>query len=105
MQKLVKTLLKRDGYSVDVVSSGRAAIKSIEKDEYGAVLLDLMMPTEGGMTVIAHLRENKPEMLKKVIVLTATPGSVLKGISREVFAVVSKPFDADDLIATVRRLD
>ena len=104
MQKLVSMLLKRDGYRVDVVGDGRKAIRSIDETEYAAVLLDLMMPTEGGMTVIKHLREEKPAMLRKVIVLTATPGSVLKGIAKEVFAVVSKPFQADELLATVRRL-
>jgi DNA-binding response OmpR family regulator len=104
MQKLVAMLLKRDGYRVDVVGDGRKAINSIDNNEYAAVLLDLMMPTEGGMTVIKHLRDEKPEMLRKVIVLTATPGSVLKGIAKEVFAVVSKPFQADELLSTVRRL-
>ena len=104
MQKLVKMLLKRDGYRVDVVGDGREAINSLDKNEYAAVLLDLMMPTEGGMTVIKHLREENPEVLRKVIVLTATPGSVLKGIAKEVFAVITKPFQADDLLATVRRL-
>lgn len=104
MQKLVAMLLKRDGYRVDVVGDGRKAINSIDNNEYAAVLLDLMMPTEGGMTVIKHLRDEKPEMLRKVIVLTATPGSVLKGIAKEVFAVVSKPFQAAELLATVRRL-
>jgi DNA-binding response OmpR family regulator len=106
MQKLVKMLLKRDGYRVDVVGDGRDAINSLEKNKnaYAAVVLDLMMPTEGGMTVIKHLREEHPEVLQKVIVLTATPGAVLKGIAKEVFAVITKPFQADDLLATVRRL-
>ena len=104
MQKLVKMLLKRDGYRVDVVGDGRHAIDLLDQNEYAAVVLDLMMPTEGGMTVIKHLREEKPEVLRKVVVLTATPGSVLTGIAKEVFAVVSKPFQADDLLATVRRL-
>jgi DNA-binding response OmpR family regulator len=104
MQKLVAMLLKREGLRVDVVGDGRKAISSIDENDYAAVVLDLMMPTEGGMTVIKHLREDKPEMLRKVIVLTATPGSVLKGIAKEVFAVVSKPFQAGDLLSTVRRL-
>ena len=104
MQKLVALLLKRDGFRVDVVNRGSRAIEALEKDSYGAILLDLMMPTEGGMTVLRHLRENKPELLKSVILLTGTPKSVLKNVSSEVFAVVTKPFDPQQLVATVRSL-
>lgn len=104
MQKLVSTLLKREGHRVDVVSSGRKAIEAIGKHEYAAILLDLMMPTEGGMTVIRHLREKSPEKLKRVIVLTGTPESLVKSMASDVFAIVQKPFIAADLTATVKRL-
>jgi DNA-binding response OmpR family regulator len=104
MQKLVSALLRRDGYRVDTVNSGRKAIEAIAKTNYGAVLLDLMMPTEGGMTVIRHLREKNPELLKRVIILTATPESVVKKMASDVFAIVQKPFQAEDLSAAVKRL-
>ena len=104
IQKLVSALLRREGLRVDVVGSGREAIEAIEKNEYAAILLDLMMPHEGGMTVLSHLREKRPALLAQVVLLTATPDSVLKSISKDVFAVVKKPFTADGLVATVRRL-
>jgi DNA-binding response OmpR family regulator len=104
MQKLVSMLLKREGYRVDVVGSGKEAIESIDNNEYAAILLDLMMPHEGGMTVLRHLREKKPAVLQHVILLTGMPDSVLKGIAKDVFAVVRKPFEATDLVATVGRL-
>ena len=104
MQKLVSMLLRREGLRVEVVSSGRAAIESLSTGDYGAVLLDVMMPTEGGMTVIKYLREQQPELLKKTIMMTATTDAVLKNISGDVFAVVKKPFQPADLVATVKRL-
>jgi CheY-like chemotaxis protein len=104
MQKLVSMLLKREGLRVDVVGSGRKAIEAIDKHDYAAILLDLMMPHEGGMTVLTHLREKSPELLQHVILLTAMPDSILKGIAKDVFAVVRKPFQASDLVATVARL-
>ncbi|HEX7421123.1 MAG TPA: response regulator, partial [Thermoanaerobaculia bacterium] len=104
MQKLVSMLLKREGYRIDVVDSGRKAIESIDKNDYTAILLDLMMPHEGGMTVLTHLRQKSPEVLQRVILLTAMPDSILKGIAKDVFAVVRKPFEASDLVATVARL-
>ena len=104
IQKLVAMLLKRDGHRVDVVSRGASAIEALEKHQYSAILLDLMMPHEGGMTVLRHLREKNPELMKKVILLTATPEPVLRNVASEVFAVVRKPFEAEDLVKTVRRV-
>jgi DNA-binding response OmpR family regulator len=104
MQKLVATLLRRAGYRVDVVSAGNQAIEKMEATDYGALLLDLMTPTEGGLTVIKHLRETKPELLKRVVLVTASPESVLKGIEGDVFAIVRKPFQPDELVDTIARV-
>jgi CheY-like chemotaxis protein len=104
MRRLVSRLLGREGYRVDVVSDGNAALEKLERNEYAAVLLDLMMPIEGGMTVIQRLRKTKPETLDRVILLTASPESVLKNIQTEVYGVVNKPFEPAVLVEAVRRL-
>ncbi|HEX8153356.1 MAG TPA: response regulator [Thermoanaerobaculia bacterium] len=104
IQRLVGMLLRRHGLRVDVVGKGSDAIDAIGKEQYDALLLDLMMPHEGGMTVIRHLRDVGSPMLSRVIVLTATPGSVLKTIEKDVAAIVHKPFEADDLLATIDRV-
>jgi DNA-binding response OmpR family regulator len=104
MQKLIKVLLQREGYSVDVVNKGRDALEALSRTEYSVVLLDLMMPTEGGMTVIRRLREEQPELLRRVIVVTATPESVVKSLASDVFSVVQKPFQAEELSAAVKRI-
>jgi CheY-like chemotaxis protein len=104
MQKLVGTLLRRAGYRADVVSQGREAIEKIGQNDYAAMLLDLMAPTEGGLTVIKHLRETSPELLKRVVLVTASPDSVLRGIDKDVAAIVRKPFEANELIETIARV-
>ena len=104
MQRLVRTLLRRAGFRVDVFDKGNAAIEAIQRQSYDALVLDLMMPVEGGMTVIKHLRAHKPDMLRRVILLTATTDAVVKTVARGVYAVVKKPFVADELIETVERV-
>jgi DNA-binding response OmpR family regulator len=104
MRRLVSLLLKRAGYVVDPVTSGNDAIDAIENQQYAAILLDLMMPLEGGMTVIRYLRENAPAMLRRVIVITGAPDAVVDPIRNEIFAVVRKPFAHEELIATAKNL-
>ena len=104
MQRLIATLLRRNGYAVDVVSAGHDAIAKIEGTTYDALLLDVMTPTEGGMTVIRHLREGKPEMLKRVLLVTASPDAGLRSVENDIYAVVKKPFSPEELIETISRL-
>jgi len=104
IRKLVSMILKREGYRVDTVDSGRQAIEAAEKNDYAALILDIMMPTEGGMTVVQHLKRHHPELLERVVLLTGTPDSVLKTIAKDVFAVVKKPFETRDLVDTIARL-
>lgn len=104
MQRLVSSLLRRGGHRVDVVSTGSAALQLMEQNQYDVLLLDVMTPTEGGLTVIRHLREADPEMLKKVILVTGTPESVLRAVAGDVAGTVLKPFRAEDLMAAIDRV-
>jgi DNA-binding response OmpR family regulator len=104
MQRLIATVLRRNGYHVEVVSSGSQAIEKMARVKYDALLLDLMTPTEGGMTVVRHLKQTAPAMLQRVVLVTGSPEAVLKTVAPDVAAVVQKPFDTAELIATVQRV-
>jgi DNA-binding NtrC family response regulator len=103
IQRLMALILKREGYRVDVVSEASAAFELLAKNEYDALLLDIMTPTEGGMTVIRGLRRTNAKLLKRVILVTGSPDSVLRSVEDDVFAIVRKPFEADELKQTVAR--
>lgn len=104
MQRLIGMLLRRGGHRVDVVSEASQAIANIARYEYDALLLDIMTPTEGGMTVIRHLRKTKPELLRRTVLVTGSPDSLLRSVSGDVFGVVRKPFEAKELLATIARV-
>lgn len=104
MQRLMTVLLRRGGHRVDIVSEASQAIAKLERNDYDALLLDLMTPTEGGMTVIRHLKQTKPALLKRVVLVTASPDVVLNAVRGDVAAIVRKPFDANDLLAVVQRV-
>jgi two-component system OmpR family response regulator len=104
MQRLVARILGSNGFRVDVFLTGSQAIAAIQRETYDVLLLDLMMPHEGGMTVIRHLRVNDAPMLKRSILLTASPDSLIESLSGEVKTVVQKPFEPQQLIDAVRRM-
>ena len=105
IQRLVAMILRREGYRIDVVSEASQAIEHLRRgDQYGALLLDIMTPTEGGMTVIKHLRASNAALLKRVILVTGSPDSVLRSVAKDVAAIVRKPFETSELKETVARV-
>jgi CheY-like chemotaxis protein len=104
MQKLVATLLRREGHRVDIVSSGTQALEKIKQQKYDVLLLDVMTPTDGGFTVIRRLKEANPDLLKRVLLLTASPASILGSVKRDIFGIVHKPFEPKELMDTVARV-
>lgn len=104
MQRLVSALLKRGGYRVDTFLTGREAIAALEREGYDVLLLDLMMPHEGGNTVIRHLRANNPTLLDRALLVTASPESVVATLAKQVAGVVKKPFESAELLGAVKRV-
>jgi DNA-binding response OmpR family regulator len=104
MQKLVAMLLRSVRVRVDVFGSGRDVVRKIAIDgkRYDALLLDLMMPHEGGLTVLRNLREHHASLLGRVILMTGSGSGITDPWSHLVFAVVHKPFDGSALVTTVR---
>ena len=104
VRRLVSLILKRAGYLADAVSNGNDAIAAIAKNDYAAILLDLMMPLEGGMTVMRHLREHTPAILGRVIVVTGAPDAVIDPYRADIFGIVRKPFRHEEIVEMVDRL-
>jgi DNA-binding response OmpR family regulator len=104
MQRLVAKLLRSLHVKVEIFGDGRAVIARIatEGEHYDAILLDLMMPHAGGLTVLRELRDNHPSLLGRVILVTGSGSAITDPWSHLVFAVVPKPFDASVLVTTVR---
>jgi DNA-binding response OmpR family regulator len=104
IRRLVSALLRSRGFRVDEVTSGLAALDIMAREKYAVLILDLMMPHEGGVTVMRKLRESDPARMRSVVLLTAAPAAVIASYANEVGAVVQKPFTPEELVATIERV-
>jgi DNA-binding NtrC family response regulator len=104
MQKLVAKLLRPLHVRVRIFGNGRDVVRKIELEgeRYDALLLDLMMPHDGGLTVLRHLSKHHPALLGRVILMTASSDSIIGPWAPRVFAVVHKPFDGSAVVTAVR---
>lgn len=93
---LLETLVRRHRADVYRANSGKAAIELLSERRYSAVLLDLMMPAISGYDVLDHIRERMPDLLPRLLVVSAYPAA-MKNPPTDVGGFFSKPFDVVEL--------
>lgn len=101
---LIRALLRNE-FRVDRVCDGREAIERLKSGSYTVVLLDLLMPGADGFLVLEYLNAERPELLERVIVVTAavTPRELQRLEGYRIRGVIAKPFDVEVLQDEVRR--
>ena len=101
---LVTRILTRNGFEVDSVADGAAAIEHILERHYAVVFLDLMMPRVDGFKVIEYFNTHDVEVLKRVIVMTAFGATGVEKVHPFVHCCVEKPFEVNDLVRRAKAL-
>jgi DNA-binding response OmpR family regulator len=98
--------LEADGYEVEVVETGEAAIEKFnaEKGKYDLLVLDVMLPGMDGFSVMSHLRATGEFVPTLMLTARARPEDVLKGFESGADDYLPKPFELPILLARIRGL-
>ncbi|MFL6279621.1 MAG: ATP-binding protein [Vicinamibacterales bacterium] len=97
-----QTALAR-GYRVDCATSLAAVNAALARGAFDVALVDLAVAGESGFDVIRRIKEQTPDA--EIVVLSAgtSLASAIHSYELSAFAFVQKPFDADQLFATIER--
>jgi DNA-binding response OmpR family regulator len=98
--------LEAEGHSVEVSGDGESALERLvtEKEDFDAVVLDVMLPGQDGFAVVASLR--KAHNYVPVLILTARgrPEDVLQGFAAGADDYLPKPFQLPIFLARLQGL-
>jgi len=106
-QRLMCTLLRGAGHSVDVVENGWAAVAAVERDTFDVVLMDVQMPVLDGAQAAQYIRKLPPPKAGvPIVALTADalPGSEDRYKAAGMDAYLTKPLSPLALMATLERV-
>lgn len=101
IRALVRTILRRDGFEVDLAEDGQEGLEKLDRGCYDVLVLDLMMPRIDGYEVVERLSA-RPGQLKKVVIMTAATEAIRNRFPASVCTLIAKPFDIDRFTAIVR---
>ncbi|MDH3888696.1 MAG: response regulator [Gammaproteobacteria bacterium] len=101
----LRTALKREGFAVNHVATGKDALMVLATDIPEIVVLDLGLPDMDGLTVLKQLR--KGEHGSQVLILTARDAieDKVAGLDLGADDYLVKPFEMPELLARLRALE
>lgn len=103
LTEMLTEYLADDGYEVDSVHDGLQGLNAARTDKYDLVILDVMLPTLGGMEVLKRLREDNQT---PVLMLTARGDDIDRILGLEIGAddYLPKPFNTRELVARMKAI-
>ena len=104
IRDLVVYALNSSDFRAEGFEDGEAFREGIKKAMPDLVLLDIMLPGEDGMAILAELRRNKETRQLPVILLTAKGSEFdkVQGLDAGADDYVAKPFGVMELLSRVR---
>jgi DNA-binding response OmpR family regulator len=101
LQETLAYNLKKEGYTVETVGDGRAALEAARRLKPDLIVLDIMLPEMDGFEVARILRK---EMSTAILMLTARDDEIDRVVGLEVGAddYLTKPFSMRELLARVK---
>lgn len=98
--------LEAEGYTVDLVDNGEAALDHVQESpgKYDLVVLDVMLPGKNGFSVVTDLRAHSNFVPVLMLTARSRPEDILQGFEAGADDYLPKPFELSILIARIKSL-
>lgn len=103
---LVSQTLEGSGFRVGTATTvGEAQDRALD-EEYGALVLDVILPDANGLTLYRRLQRLRPLLPPRTVFITGMldDDEIHRFLRRVGNPLLVKPFDLDELVDTLRRL-
>jgi predicted GH43/DUF377 family glycosyl hydrolase len=103
-QKILSSILKSDGYEVEIAPDGIVALMQLAKGRFDVVLSDIAMPNFDGYQMLEYIKEKDINI--PVIFLSGhtSPEDEARGLSLGAADYIRKPIDRNLLLARIQRV-
>lgn len=98
----VKDGLGEQGFSVDHCDNGDKALEIATSQSFDAIVLDIMLPGQDGLSILKVLRESQNNVPVVIITARGETEERIEGLNLGADDYLAKPFYMDELIARLR---
>lgn len=97
-------VIREEGYEVETAANGYQALAKLEAAMPDLIFLDLMMPLMDGWKFMETARQRFPDVVARVVLLSAVKGLPEEAGKMGVREFLAKPFDLEDVTRVTHRL-
>ncbi len=104
IREAVEILLETEGMDIVTAAGGEECLRHLKSGFTGVILMDIMMPGMDGWDTIRKIVEQGLYEGNVIVMLTAmdTPDEKMEGLQEYVTDYITKPFNADNLLDSLR---
>ena len=103
MRELLEYMLKREDYEVSCAQSGQEAVGMLEQNHFDLLLCDIRLGDITGLDVLRAAKQQHPDNVVIMISAYATTETAVEAMNQGAYDYVPKPFDKDELLATIAK--
>ncbi|HUY30759.1 MAG TPA: response regulator transcription factor [Acidimicrobiales bacterium] len=100
----VATVLRYEGYEVEVAASGYAALSRAQNEPFDLVVLDVMLPDIDGLEVTRRLRADGVQVPVLFLTARGEVDDLVEGLAAGGDDYVAKPFSLAEVVARTKAL-
>jgi two-component system, NtrC family, response regulator AtoC len=102
---VLKALLTKNGYEVQIAEGGEAALSQLEAFDPDVILTDVRMPKMGGLDLLATLQAKGHHATVIVMSAYGNTDLALEAIKQGAYDYIGKPFKNDDVVLALRKAE
>lgn len=102
IREILIEMLEQEGYRVEAAVDGQDALEMLDRESFRLMLLDIRMPRQGGLAVLAEAGRKAPDMPVIVITGLASPEERQEALTLGALKCVKKPFKIEELRREIR---
>jgi len=103
MRHILQLMLEREGFKTEQAENGKVALGMLQKKEFGVVITDLKMPEMDGLSLLAEAKKINADLPIVVITAHGTIESAVEAMQKGAIDFITKPFEEDKIVITVKR--
>jgi CheY-like chemotaxis protein len=103
IREALQKSLNREGYITETAPNIHSAVDKVAQNWYDLILCDVMIPELGGFELIEQIKSDPTRRQIPIIMVTGMDKDILQMTRHEADAVVTKPFETQQLLAEIRK--